>query len=259
MSLCQTILITENTRRAITLVGYIPFILMTCWTAIDTKSSTSFGYGASSTVWLCSRYPCSKNMLLWKIKEASISQLHNELDILKHKFSESKSEHSGRVHSAASLLLRQFWIKGPNGRHLALVFRVCGPSISRLYGWNIRSSPLQSPKYTNYYAAPEVLFGWDVTFYSDIWAIGCLIYVIRDSLRQPPLSSRYSEHTPRSRFPNYWAQKYWGWTDQSSHHIYAIKGGTRIQKISEEQPGFSKVPCAHQNWSEHPLETFPIR
>lgn len=40
----------------------------------------------------------------------------------------------------------------------------------------IKFPPNQELQYTNYYAAPEVLFGWDI--YSDIWAIGCLIYEI---------------------------------------------------------------------------------
>ena len=72
-----------------------------------------------------------------KIKESDLSNLHNELDILKHLF-KAKTDHPGRIYSAASLLLRHLWIDGPNGRHLALVFQVLGPSISRLNYWQIR-------------------------------------------------------------------------------------------------------------------------
>ena len=254
------------------------------------------GYGASSTVWLARDKVLQKYIAL-KIKEAGISKSHNELEILNH-ISKYKSDHPGRIYSAASLLLRHFWIDGPNGRHLALVFQVCGPSISRLFDWNLRlrtylarriavqvtqglaylhssgichgdltaenvlfqltnfdawsehklhvqlgsprildidqgtgrprylvdsayffkadpgllteniiivdhsesffikSPPLQELRYTNYYAAPEVLFGWDVTVCSDIWAIGCLIYEMHSgtplfylAIENPPLEA----------------------------------------------------------------------
>ena len=240
------------------------------------------GFGDSSTVWLARDRVHQKYVAL-KIKVAGISKFHNELDTLKH-ISKSKSNHPGRIYSAASLLLRHFWIAGPNGRYLALVFQVCGPSISRLTDWNIRlrthlawsialqvtqgvaylhsegichgdltaenvifwlenfdswsqhklytqlgqprmlkikvhkgssrrpeyvvdsayffkadpgllakniiiadhsesffinSLPPQEPQSTNYYAAPEVLCGRDASIYSDIWAIGCLIYEMR--------------------------------------------------------------------------------
>lgn len=94
------------------------------------------GYGASSTVWLA-RDRLHRKYVALKIKKASISTFHNELDVLQY-ISKIKSDHPGRIYSAISLLLRYFWINGPNGRHLALVFGVCGPSISRLYDWNIR-------------------------------------------------------------------------------------------------------------------------
>ncbi|MCJ1343399.1 hypothetical protein MMC31_001592 [Peltigera leucophlebia] len=255
------------------------------------------GYGASSTVWLA-RDTFLQIYVALKIREAGISKFHSELDILKH-ISNSKSDHPGRKYCAASLLLRQFWIDGPNGRHLALVFRVCGPSISRLYDWNIRLRthlarsialqvtqglaylhsegichgdltaenllfqintkfdywsehklyaqlgsprmlnineghgrprylvdsayffkadpglltkkiiivdhsesffikfpPLQELQFTNYYAAPELLFGGDANIYSDIWAIGCLIYEIRSgtplfhlAIQNPPVEA----------------------------------------------------------------------
>ena len=64
-----------------------------------------------------------------KIKESDLSNLHNEADILSH-LSGATSDHPGRIYSAASLLQRHFWIDGPNGRHLALVCQVLGPSIA---------------------------------------------------------------------------------------------------------------------------------
>lgn len=87
------------------------------------------GFGDSSTAWLALDRLLQKNVAL-KIKEAGISKFHNELDTLKH-VSKFKSDHTGRINSVTSLLLRPFWIGG-------LVFQVCGPSISRLSDWNIR-------------------------------------------------------------------------------------------------------------------------
>ena len=239
------------------------------------------GHGASSTVWLARDRSLRKYVAV-KIKESDISnsKLQNELDILKH-LSRATSDHPGRIYSAASLLLRYFWIDGPNGQHLALVFQVLGPSISQLNHWLIRlhtclarnivlqvtqgleylhsegichgdftssnvlfqvsnfdswseyklqtqlgtpemtiidehpgrprylvdsasffdaepgfltrnitivdhsesffvkSPPSHELHTTNHYTAPEVLFGSDASFCSDIWALGCLIYEIR--------------------------------------------------------------------------------
>lgn len=254
------------------------------------------GFGYSSTVWLA-RDGRDKKYVALKIKEAGISKSHQELLTLKH-ISNLKSDHPGRIYSAASLLLRHFWINGPNGRHLALVLQICGPSISRLTDWNIRlrthlarsialqvtqglaylhfegichgdltaenvlfrlenfdswiehklckqlgeprilninqgpgrpkyvvdsahffkadpgllnkniiiadhsesffinSRPPQEVQTTNYYAAPEVCCGRHASIYSDIWAIGCLIYEMRSgsplfslAIQNPPLEA----------------------------------------------------------------------
>lgn len=254
----------------------------------------------------------SSQIRCFEDKEASISTFHNELDVLQY-ISKIKSDHPGRIYSAASLLLRYFWIDGPNGRHLALVFEVCGPSISRLYDWNIRlrthlarsialqvtkglaylhsegvchgdlsaenvllrlanfdswtekklhaqlgiprrldidqgpgrprylvdsayffkadpglltknvvivdrsesffikSPPHQELQYTNYYAAPEVLFGWDVDVYSEIWAIGCLIYEMLSgtplfhlAIQNPPGEALYLITEVLGDLPPHW-------------------------------------------------------
>ncbi len=72
-----------------------------------------------------------------KIKESELSNSLNELYILNH-LSKAKSDYPGRVYSSVSLFLGHFWIDGPNGRRLTLVFQVRGPSISRLSYWHIR-------------------------------------------------------------------------------------------------------------------------
>ena len=63
----------------------------------------------------------------------------------------------------------------------------------------IKSPPHQELQYTNYYAAPEVLFGWDVDVYSEIWAIGCLIYECFLALRSFISLSR----THQVKLPNH--------------------------------------------------------
>lgn len=100
------------------------------------KVIQKLGHGSSSTVWLARDLDLDRYVAV-KIKESGLCNLYNELTILKH-LCEVKSDHPGRVYSSSSLLLGNFWIDGPNGRHLALVLQVRGPSISRLHYWKIR-------------------------------------------------------------------------------------------------------------------------
>lgn len=50
---------------------------------------------------------------------------------------------------------------------------------------------------TKCYAAPEISFGWDVDVYSDIWAIGCLIY---EMLSGTPLFHLAIQNLPNEAF-----------------------------------------------------------
>lgn len=103
------------------------------------KAVHKLGHGATSTV-LLARHRVLQIYVAVKIKESGLSKSHNELDILNHLL-KAKSDHPSWSYSAASLLLRHLWIGGPNGRYLALVLSVRGPSISRLYYCNIRLYP----------------------------------------------------------------------------------------------------------------------
>ena len=129
---------TERTSTATILGGLHPVHLGDLLDGSRYKVVHKLGHCASSTVWLARDRSLRKYVDV-KIKESDISnsKLQNELDILKH-LSRATSDHPGRIYSAASLLLRYFWIDGPNGRHLALVFQVLGPSISQLNHWLIR-------------------------------------------------------------------------------------------------------------------------
>lgn len=75
----------------------------------------------------------------------------------------------------------------------------------------IKSPPNQELHYTNYYAAPEVLFGWDVDVYSDIWAIGCLICerlsgtpLCHLTIQNPPNKALYQITEVLGKFPPGW-------------------------------------------------------
>lgn len=98
------------------------------------------GHGATSIV-LLARDIVLQIYFAVKIKESGIFNSHNELDILNHLFKVKSDDHAGWSYGAASILLRHLWIHGPNGRYLAVVLSVRGPSISRLYYWNIRLHP----------------------------------------------------------------------------------------------------------------------
>ena len=62
---------------------------------------------------------------------------------------------------------------------------------------------------TNHHTAPEVLFGSDASFHSDIWALGCLIYEIRagcplflSSIDNPLLEAVYNILQLLGRIPS---------------------------------------------------------
>lgn len=94
------------------------------------------GYEKASTTWLA-RDSNHNAYVAIKIFTAKASKYRNELGCL-HYLSKKPSTHPGRMYVAASFLDRHFWLRGPNGRHLALVSRVSGPSVSQMTGWHIR-------------------------------------------------------------------------------------------------------------------------
>lgn len=77
------------------------------------------GYETSSTIWLA-RDSDHDAYVAIKILTAKTSKHRNELGCL-HYLSKKPSTHPGRKYVVASFLDRHFWLKGPNGRQLALV------------------------------------------------------------------------------------------------------------------------------------------
>ena len=73
-----------------------------------------------------------------KILTAEASKIRNELGCLEYLSSKPRSKHPGQDYISASFLSRHFWLDGPNGRHLVLVSKGSGPSVSQMAEWGIR-------------------------------------------------------------------------------------------------------------------------
>ena len=83
------------------------------------------GYGRSATVWLARDYVENRYVSL-KVIAASHSKMSPETDV-RNRLSRGDRHHPGRRFVLSSL--DEFYIDGPNGRHLCLVSEVAGPSI----------------------------------------------------------------------------------------------------------------------------------
>lgn len=95
------------------------------------------GYETSSTTWLA-RDRSHNVYVAIKILTAKASTHRNELGCLQYLSKKKATSHPGWKYVAASFLDRHFWLRGPNGRHLALVTKVPGPSVSQMTEWQIR-------------------------------------------------------------------------------------------------------------------------
>lgn len=81
------------------------------------------GFGAFSTVWLVHDLHTTRNVSM-KILSAEQSANSNELNVMKY-LTKQGASHPGYKHIAH--LLDNFYIEGPNGRHLCLITDVLGP------------------------------------------------------------------------------------------------------------------------------------
>ena len=87
------------------------------------------GFGAVGTVWLArdnreARYVSIKISMSW------ICENNRELYVQRH-LRTKNSDHPGRQH--ISMLVDDFTLDGPNGRHLCLVYHPLGPSITGMH------------------------------------------------------------------------------------------------------------------------------
>lgn len=87
------------------------------------------GFGAVGTVWLA-RDNREARYVSIKISMSCISKNNRELYVQQHLRTKT-SDHPGRQH--ISMLVDDFTLDGPNGRHLCLVYHALGPSITGLH------------------------------------------------------------------------------------------------------------------------------
>ena len=76
------------------------------------------GFGSYSTVWLARDLQTNRYVAL-KVVVAETSMNSSESRILRHLFLDSGGDHSGK--QFITCILNEFYIDGPNGRHLCLV------------------------------------------------------------------------------------------------------------------------------------------
>ena len=76
----------------------------------------------------------------------------------------------------------------------------------------VKSPPSHELHTTNHYTAPEVLCGWDASFSSDIWALGCLIYELRSgfplyacAINNTPVDAIQETILRLGKFPSSWS------------------------------------------------------
>ncbi|KAK7942992.1 uncharacterized protein PG986_012105 [Apiospora aurea] len=98
----------------------------------DFEVVAKLGHGGFGTVWLCQEGPEVEGQTAWKaVKIIAASESHADNPELQT-IEELQSQGVTRAQwEAAGIMLpsRHFWLQGPNGTHLCLVFPVMGPNL----------------------------------------------------------------------------------------------------------------------------------
>ena len=116
-------------REGYTTDGFHPVLLGDTLDGGRYRIVHKLGFGAVGTVWLArdnreARYVSIKISMSW------ICENNRELYVQRH-LRTKNSDHPGRQH--ISMLVDDFTLDGPNGRHLCLVYHALGPSITGLH------------------------------------------------------------------------------------------------------------------------------
>lgn len=114
------------------------------------------GHGSYSTVWLAKDWHENRYVAL-KILVAEASQTSRESQILRA-LASKKGDHLGRPY--VSSLLEEFFVDGPNGRHLCIVSEAAGCSIAQS---KEASLTWKFPLHAARSIAAQVLLGLDYT------------------------------------------------------------------------------------------------
>ncbi|KAI9884235.1 MAG: hypothetical protein M1823_003984 [Watsoniomyces obsoletus] len=107
--------------------GYHPVHLFDEYAGGRYRVVHKLGYGSFSTVWLARDAHRGRYVTL-KITVALASKTGSESRILRHLHESPASSHPGKPY--VSSLLDEFYIDGPNGRHLCLVFEPARGSVA---------------------------------------------------------------------------------------------------------------------------------
>ena len=90
------------------------------------------GFGGGATVWLCQDSEEDRYVALKIMQARDSSEDSHELKM--HRYLQEKLDDFDRGSMIA--LYEHFWIDGPNGLHLCLVFEVAGPALTSFRHWD---------------------------------------------------------------------------------------------------------------------------
>ncbi|EHK24113.1 uncharacterized protein TRIVIDRAFT_147331 [Trichoderma virens Gv29-8] len=85
------------------------------------------GFGSFSTVWLARDEVNDKNVSIKVVVSEQLRKHYRELEVLEAIKQNGDPAHPG--HKYVSHLVDSFYLEGPNGRHLCVVFELLGPKI----------------------------------------------------------------------------------------------------------------------------------
>ena len=112
--------------------GYHPVIIGDTFLGGRFTVIHKLGYGGGATVWLSQDSEEDRYVALKIMQARDSSEDVHELNM--HRYLQEKLDEFDRGSMIA--LYEHFWIEGPNGRHLCLVFEIAGPSLASFRYWD---------------------------------------------------------------------------------------------------------------------------
>ena len=112
--------------------GYHPVIIDDTFQGGRFTVIHKLGWGGGATVWLCQDSEEDRYVALKILQARDSSEDVHELKM--HRYLQEKLNETDQRSMIA--LYEHFWINGPNGRHLCLVFEVAGPALASFRHWD---------------------------------------------------------------------------------------------------------------------------